>query len=149
MEMKKRIGDPFMPPHQYGHQLSGLSINLLVRDVQVACLFAQEVLGATIVYSDEDFAVIKGKDSEWMVHADHTYLDHPLTGSLASGDVRGIGAELRLHGVDPDVAEAKARALGYTILAGSIDKPHGLRECYIIDADGYLWVPDRPIGVDE
>ena len=42
----------------------------------------------------------------------------------------------------PMVAEARARAFGYIILAGTIDKPHGLRECYFIEADGYLWVPD-------
>jgi len=145
--MKKRTGEPFMSPDRYGHSLSGLSINLIVRDVSVACTFARDVLDATIVYSDEDFAVIKREGAEWMVHADHTYLDHPLSGSLTAGDVRGIGAELRVHGLDPDKAEASARALGYTVLAGSIDKPHGLRECYIIDADGYLWVPDRPIEV--
>ena len=40
-----------------------------------------------------------------------------------------------------DVAEAKARELGFTVLAGSIDKPHGLRECVILDDDGYAWVP--------
>ena len=24
------------------------------------------------------------------------------------------------------------------------DKPHGLREAYILDPDGYCWVPGRP-----
>ena len=52
--------------------------------------------------------------------------------------------ELRLHGRDPDAAEARARELGYTVLAGALDKPHGLREAYIVDGDGYLWVPDVP-----
>jgi hypothetical protein len=27
------------------------------------------------------------------------------------------------------------------VLAGSMDKPHGLRECMLIDDDGYVWVP--------
>jgi hypothetical protein len=27
------------------------------------------------------------------------------------------------------------------VLAGSLDKAHGMREAYILDADGYLWVP--------
>jgi hypothetical protein len=30
-------------------------------------------------------------------------------------------------------------------LAGALDKPHGLREAYIIDQDGYLWVPGIPL----
>ncbi len=35
-------------------------------------------------------------------------------------------------------------AHGYTVLAGAADKPHGLREAYVVDADGYVWVPDIP-----
>jgi hypothetical protein len=27
------------------------------------------------------------------------------------------------------------------VLAGSLDKPHGLRECMIIDDEGYVWIP--------
>ena len=45
------------------------------------------------------------------------------------------------YGVDPDTAEARARRAGHTVLAPSADKPHGLRECYIADPDGYVWVP--------
>lgn len=79
-----------------------------------------------------------------MLHADHTYLDHPLHASLCADTPRGGGAELRLHGRNPDEAEAAARRLGFTVLARAIDKPHGLREAYLIDPDGYLWVPDIP-----
>ena len=39
----------------------------------------------------------------------------------------------------------KAASLGYTVLAEAADKPHGLRESYIVDPDGYIWVPDRPL----
>jgi hypothetical protein len=52
---------------------------------------------------------------------------------------------LRLHGCDPDAAEAAARRLGFAVLAKVQDKPHGLREVYLVDADGYLWVPDVPV----
>ena len=79
-----------------------------------------------------------------MLHADHTYQDHPLHGSLSGELVRGIGSELRLHGRDPDEAEQAAREHGYTVLDGASDKPHGLREAYMVDPDGYLWVPDVP-----
>jgi hypothetical protein len=52
---------------------------------------------------------------------------------------------LRLHGRDPDAAEAAARRLGFAVLAKTQDKPHGLRDVYLVDADGYLWVPDVPV----
>ncbi|MDP6344843.1 MAG: hypothetical protein QF578_19055 [Alphaproteobacteria bacterium] len=142
--MKLREGEPWMPAPDYGRGLAGLGINLLVRSVPAALPFHREVLAAEEVYADADFAVFRGHGAEWMLHADHTYNDHPLRGSLDDETARGIGAEFRLHGRDPDAAEARARSLDYTVLAGAMDKPHGLREAFIIDQDGYLWVPDIP-----
>ena len=142
--MKLRTGDPWMPAPEYGRSLRGLGLNLLVRDMAVSLPFHREVLDAEVVYHDPDFAVLRRGEAEWMLHADHTYDEHPLQAQLASGETRGIGAELRLHGRDPDAAEAAARRLGYTVLAATADKPHGLREVYIVDSDGYLWVPDSP-----
>lgn len=133
--------EAWMPADRYGRSLRGFGVNLVVRSVSAALPFHREVLGAEEVYSDEDFAVFRHEDAEWMLHADHTYDAHPLYGSLSSDDVRGIGAELRVYGRDPDVAEQVARAGGYTVLAGAMDKPHGLRESYLLDQDGYLWVP--------
>jgi catechol 2,3-dioxygenase-like lactoylglutathione lyase family enzyme len=135
-----------MPADDYGRELKGLGINLLVRDVAASVEFAQAVLGAGTVYADADFAVLRHGDAEWMLHADHTYEDNPLHGFVAGLEGRGAGAELRLHGSDPDKAEAAARAAGHTVLAGAADKPHGLREAYILDPDGYCWVPDRPVN---
>jgi catechol 2,3-dioxygenase-like lactoylglutathione lyase family enzyme len=139
--MKKRTGDPWKPAGEYSKELGGLTVNLLVRDVATACAFAREVLQATIIYEDPDFAAVEAQGSKWCLHADHTYANHPLSGSLAETRIRGIGAELRVMGVDPDAAEAGARAAGYDVLAGSLDKPHGMREAYILDPDGYCWVP--------
>ena len=143
--VKTRQGDPWMPADDYGRTLTGLSVNLLVRDITAALPFQERVLGAAVVYADPDFAVLRHGDAEWILHADHTYRDHPLHGSLTGGLHRGIGAELRLHGRDPDLAEAAARDLGAMVLAGAMDKPHGLREVFILDPDGYLWVPDVPL----
>ena len=142
--MKLRTSDPWMPATQYSRSLQGLTLNLLVRDIAEALPFHREVLGAVVVYSDPDFAVLRHGEVEWMLHADHTYLDHPLHASLAEEMPRGVGAELRLHGRNPDEAEAAARRLGFAVLAGAVDKPHGLREAYLVDPDGYLWVPDTP-----
>ena len=142
---KQRVGDPWMPAADYGRSLRGIGINLLVHDLKRAVEFQTEVLGAMAVYSDPDFAVMKGFGAEWMLHADHTYSNHPLRGNLNGSLARGVGVELRLHGCDPDAAQERARARGEIILAEAIDKPHGLREAYLIDPDGYIWVPDVPL----
>jgi len=31
-------------------------------------------------------------------------------------------------------------------IAVAADKPHGRREAYIRDPDGYIWVPDVPVA---
>jgi hypothetical protein len=142
--LKKRAADqePWMSPPDYGRSLKpGIGFNLLVRDVKRSVGFAEKVLGATATYADEDFAVLRLNGSEWMLHADHTYSDNPLSGVIAGAEARGAGVELRIYGCDPDLAEAGARDNGFTILAGSMNKPHGLRECMIVDDDGYVWVP--------
>ena len=46
----------------------------------------------------------------------------------------------------PTPPRSTAESLGYTVLAGAADKPHGLREAYIADPDGYVWVLDRPLA---
>jgi catechol 2,3-dioxygenase-like lactoylglutathione lyase family enzyme len=141
--MKKRSPgkQPPVSAADYGRALKGIGFNLLVKDVARAVTFARDVLGAVSFYDDEDFAALQFNGSDFMFHADHAYLDNPLLGIVAGLDARGAGVELRLYGCDPDKAEARARAMGFTILAGTSDKPHGLRECVILDDDGYAWVP--------
>lgn len=147
--MKRRSGEPWMPARAYGRALTGLTVNLLVRDIGAALVFQRELLGVAVVYSDPDFAVLRGYGAEWMLHADHTYDHHPLSGVIACVEQRGAGIELRLHGCDPDAAEAAARRLGLTVLASASDKGHGLREAHLVDADGYVWVPDVPTPKEE
>ena len=142
--MKKRTGDPWMPAPAYGRSLGGLGINLMVEDISRAVAFQRTVLEATAVYADPDFAVMRAQGSEWMLHADHTYDRHPLLRRAMENGARGSGMELRVHGCDPDRAEERAIAAGYEVLASAADKPHGLREAYIVDPDGYVWVPDVP-----
>ena len=144
--MKLRTGNPWMPAADYGRSLRALTVNLLVKDVTAALAFHREVLGARVVYADPDFAVIAGYGAQWMLHADHTYDRHPLGAMVAGAPRRGTGIELRVHGCDPDRAEAAARALGFAVIASAADKPHGLREAFLADADGYVWVPDVPLA---
>jgi len=140
--MKRRTGDPWMTAPDYGRQLCGLTVNLLVRDIESALVFQRLVLRAEVVYADPDFAVLRGYGSEWMLHADHAYDGHPLQREVAAVTARGSGVELRVHGCDPDAAAAAALSNGFVVVADPADKPHGLRETYLADADGYVWVPD-------
>ena len=145
---KQRTPDqvPWMSAPDYGRSLRpGVSFSLLVRDMERSVRFAEDVLGATASYWDKDFAAMRWAGGEWQFHADHTYSNNPLSGFLEGVEGRGVGVELRLFGVDPDRAEAAARAGGWTVLAGTMDKPHGLRECILIDDDGYAWVPGTAI----
>jgi catechol 2,3-dioxygenase-like lactoylglutathione lyase family enzyme len=134
-----------MPAPRYARTLKGLTVNLVVRDIALALPFHREVLGASLVYSDPDIAVLRREDAEWMLHADHTYDSHPNHAALMRATPRGLGAELRLHGRDPDEAEGHARRLDYEVIEASADKAHGLREVFLRDADGYVWVPDVPV----
>ena len=149
--MKKRRGEPWMEPAAYARTLRGFNVNLVVRDVAASVAFQHEVLGAEVIYSDADLAVLRHEGHEWMVHAAHAYVDEtgaqaPFLAHTEASGTRGRGVELRLYNIDPDAAEARAWARGDPILAGSQDKPHGLRECYLLDPDGYVWVPGAPCG---
>lgn len=143
--VKLRTGDPWMSAPEYGRTLKNLSLNLLVKSIERALGFQTKVLEAKIVYSDPDIAVLRGHGAEWMLHADHTYMENPMYDLISSEASRGVGVEIRLHGLDPDSAEANAIQHGYTVFAPAKDKAHGMRETYLIDPDGYMWVPDIPI----
>ena len=143
--MEERSDEPWIAADDYGRSLRGFGVNLLVRDVAKAVAFQTEVLGAELLYSDGDFAALRHGGHEWMVHADHTYSEHPLLALTGDGAIRGAGVELRLYGVDPDAAEARAQARGHHVLAAAADKPHGLRESYLVDPDGYVWALGRAL----
>lgn len=130
---------------EVGHALSGFGVNLLVRRIHAGTEFLTQVMGLELVQADQEFALLRHGDQLFQLHADPTYAEHPLPSLIPENGPRGGGVELRLFDVDPDDAEAKADDLGFTILRESLDRPHGLRECYILDADGYCWVPSRRI----
>ena len=138
----------------YGRGLTGLGVNLLVRDVPTEARFLATVFGVSVRYFDDDFAILAGCGAEWMLHSDRSYHANPLLGVLRGSDdaggVRGAGIELRLYGCDPDAAVARVEALidsgvEALVLAPAMDKPHGQREAVIIDPEGYAWAPGVPI----
>jgi catechol 2,3-dioxygenase-like lactoylglutathione lyase family enzyme len=142
--------DTFPEAAEYGRGLGpGLGLNLIVADVARAVRFQTTVLEAQLHFQNADFAVLSFAGSQWMVHSDRSYRNHEMRGILEATESRGGGAELRLHGRDPDAAEAAARDAGYIVLAGALDKPHGRREAYIADDDGYIWVPDVPLPAED
>ncbi|RUW32033.1 hypothetical protein EOA37_32345, partial [Mesorhizobium sp. M2A.F.Ca.ET.015.02.1.1] len=102
----KRTGTPWMKAEDFGRSLPlGLGVNLLVTDMAAMEAFCRDVLGARIIYADEDFAAIELLSSVFMLHADHSYLDNPMTGVTSGAETRGAGIELRLYGADPDPIE--------------------------------------------
>jgi catechol 2,3-dioxygenase-like lactoylglutathione lyase family enzyme len=134
---------------EFGQSLRGLGFNLLVTDVDATIEFSKKILLANVLNNSEGFAILKRSGAIWMLHADITYHSNPLVGFVRDVEGRGQGIELRLYDLDPDEAEARANENGYVVLAGSANKPHGLRECYILDPDGYCWVPSRSLREGE
>ncbi len=129
----------------FGRSLSGIGLNLLVRDVLAECDFLERVFGMGIHRKSADFAIVTYGAQVFQLHRDGTYGQHPLLGLLPENPPRGAGLEIRLYDTDPDAAAARADAAGATILQPPTDKPHGLREAYILCANGYAWVPSRPV----
>ena len=142
--MRKRTGDPWMPADAYGRSLPRLTINLIVADVERSLAWYRSVLRAEVRYGDPDFAALRIGGTECMLHADHAYESHPWAKALAARHARGLGAELRLYGEDPDGLELRAREAGADVLAPATDKPHGWREVWVRDPDGYVWAVGGP-----
>lgn len=136
--MKLRTGDPWIPAPEYGRLLPQFTVNLIVRDVPRSLAFYRQVLEAQLHYADPDFAALRILGLELLLHADHTYEANPWAKPLASDAVRGLGAELRLLGMDPDALAERAKAADALFKEVSI-RGHGWREAMVRDPDGYVW----------
>jgi len=134
-----------MSAAEYGRTLSGLSVNLIVRDVPRSVPFYTDVLQLQLLYSDEDFAAFERDGVKLQIHADHTYARMPWAARLRDESRRGLGAEIRILGVDPDAAEERARDGGFTVAVPVRDWPHGWRDCVLEDPDGYTFAVGVPL----
>lgn len=128
----------------FGASLRGIGLNLLVRDVGREVAFLETVFGMKSFQSTADFAIMTYGDQVFQLHSDGTYHSHPLLGLLPENPPRGVGIEIRLYDTDPDDACAKAETAGGAILQEPTNKPHGLREAYILCENGYAWVVSKP-----
>lgn len=129
----------------FGASLRGLGINLLVPDMAREIAFLTRTFGMTAHRVSDDFAIITTGKTVFQLHSDATYAENPYQGYLPETPPRGAGAELRLYDIDPDDAADRAEAAGGTVIQSPTDKPHGLREAYILSPSGYAWVPSRPL----
>ena len=139
--MKKREGDPWVSPPVYGRSLRGLGINLLVRDTARAVAFARDVLGLTIVYADPDLAVLPPRRAR----VDGARRPHLRRPPAAAAHAHRRPARRRRRAARPRRRPRRRRwpprsSTATRCSTRPTDKPHGLREAYIIDADGYVWV---------
>lgn len=134
---------------EFGKTLSGMGINLLVKDVKKSANFLNEILSASIIRADDNFAIIKYANTVFMLHQDGTYAENQLLSLLPEAGARGAGIELRFYETDPDEAEALARKVSEkydcSVLRPCSDRPHGLRECIILDDNGYAFIPSRKL----
>lgn len=133
----------------FGASLKGFGLNLLVPDVKRTAAFLETVFAMTAHRLSADFAILSQGDTLLQLHADSTYHSNPLLGLLPETPPRGAGLEIRLYECDPDAAAARCNAAGGTLLQAPTNKPHGLREAYILCQDGYAWVPSRPLTSEE
>jgi len=134
-----------MSAADYGRTLTGLSVNLIVRDVARSVPFYTYVLELRLLYADEDFAAFERDGVRVQLHADHAYAGMPWATLLRDESRRGLGAEIRILGIDPDAAERRARDRGFTVAVPVRDWPHGWRDCVLEDPDGYTFAVGVPL----
>lgn len=146
--MKKRTGDPWIPAPEYGRLLPAFTVNLIVRDIERSLGFYRPVLLAHVHYADPDFAALRIQGIELLLHADHAYEANPWSPRLAAGEPRGLGAELRLLGMDPDEVAARAKPLDGLFKDVSV-RGHGWREAMVRDPDGYVWAVGTMLEASE
>lgn len=130
---------------EFGASLRGIGLNLLVQDVPAICTMLETVFGMKSHQVTSDFAIVTYDNQVFQLHSDGTYHSNPLLGLLPEAGARGAGIEIRLYDSDPEEAVSRAEDAGMHVLQAPTDKPHGLREAYLLCPNGYAWVPSRPL----
>ncbi|MGA9409275.1 MAG: VOC family protein [Roseobacter sp.] len=129
----------------FGKSLRGVGLNILVRDVRNTTAFLSAVFDVGVHRLSDDFAIITYGQDVFQVHSDGTYHSNPLLSLVPENPPRGAGVEIHFYDTDPDEAFERAQSLDAVILQPPTDKPHGLRECYILSEDGYAFIASRAL----
>ena len=128
-----------------GRSLRGRGVNLLCRDVRTMADFLNRSFCLSIHRLSADFALARHGAVLIQLHRDGTFARHPLHALLPEAPPRGVGAQVYLFGIDPDLACARAEDAGGHVIEPAADKPHGLREATILSPDGYAFSPAVPL----
>ena len=128
---------------EFGRSLSGVGVNILVKDVRRTMNFLELVFALKSHQVSNDFAIVSHDNHVFQLHADHTYQSHPMINLVPENPPRGLGIEIRLCDCDPDTAAKNAEEHQYHGLEPSLKKPHGLRKAFIQCHDGYVWCPSK------
>lgn len=131
-----------------GRSLTGVGLNLLTRDAAALARFMADVFGLDVLRSSPDFALVRHGQHLIQFHSDAAYAGHPLQGLLPENPPRGVGVQVYLFGIDPDMAVARAEAAGGVVLELPRDKPHGLREATILSPEGHAFTAAKAVEDD-
>ena len=134
-----------MKAAEVGRVLRGFGLKRFCRQVIPLADSIAPALEMRVIRANDDYAIIVGpKVAERLIiqlHAVSTYHVNPLPSLLPEVGARGAGAEFRLFDMDLDAANHWAEVAGWHILQPPTDKPHGLRECFLLILEGYCWGP--------
>ena len=74
----KRASLPPWTAREVGLRMPKFTVNLIVREIARSVDFYRDVLGATVLHSDVDFAVLQVAGLEFLLHTDHMYDHHSM-----------------------------------------------------------------------
>lgn len=106
--------------------------------------FLKAVFDVGVHRLSDGFAIVTCGKDVFQLHGDGTYHSNPLLSLLPENPPRGAGIEIHFYGADSDIAFERTTSQGAAILQTPTDKPHGMRDCYILSADGYAFTDNRP-----
>ena len=86
---------------EFGRSLSGVGVNILVKDVRRTVSFLENVFALKCHQVSNDFAIVSHDNHVFQLHADHTYHSHPMINLVPENPPRGLGIEIRLYDCDP------------------------------------------------
>ena len=86
---------------EFGRSLSGVGVNILVKDVRRIVRFLERVFALKCHQISNDFAIVSHVNHVFKLHADHTYHSHPMINLVPENPPRGLGIEIRLYDCDP------------------------------------------------